>query len=173
MATTRTPRRSPITVSSPDLSCARSDPSHGHEHIGAVVGSSEYREAWCCAAPRAPGTRAPGWLWRWLHGTLALSPPVVYPMHGTLPRTRDFPAPEPTKHRFRRSSATGPQGVPGVPPRYRGRPGGRLGRSPPLKLENCSRLFSPDKPDSVFFLHADPSHTVEGILHTTFLIPVS
>ena len=29
-----------------------------------------------------------------------------------------------------------PQGVPGVPPRYRGRPGGRLQRSPPLKLEN-------------------------------------
>ena len=115
MATTRTPRRSPMTVSSPDLSCGRSDLSHGHEHIGAVVGSSEYREAWCCAAPRAPGTRAPGWLGRWVHGTLALSPPVVYPMHGTLPRTRDFPAPEPIKHRFGRSSATGPRACLGCP----------------------------------------------------------
>ena len=72
-----------------------------------------------------------------------------------------------------RSSATGPQGVPGVPPRYRGRPGGRLQRSPPLKLENFSIFFLRTNLIQVFFLHADLSHTVVFFLHTTFLIPVS
>ena len=53
--------------------------------------------------------------------------------------------------------------MPGVPPRYRGRPGGRLHRSPPLKVENCSFFFLVLNLIQVFFLHAHLSHT--GVYH--------